>query len=539
METNLDGVFLCSQAATPALKDTRGAIVNIASISGLRASTLRVAYGTSKAAVMHLTRQQAAELGEHGIRVNCVCPGPVRTKLAMAVHSQAIIDAYHDAIPLNRYGSEDEIAAVIAFLCSPEASYVTGQIIAADGGFEATAIGLPALRGLAENAEGPCREYGRVMRMERIGVLGLGRMGSAMARKLAASGATVTGWTRSARTVDGVAAAPDLAALVQASDTLILSLYDDAAVTEMLDALLQHDLAGRLILETSTVVPQILIDRAGAFAAKGAQVADAPVSGGPEMVAAGTCGFFVGADPEVAERAMPVLTAISPRVLHMGSLGVGMAMKTINNAMLQIYIAGLCEMLPIAKRAGISMEDALGVADQRARGNTLLARQDAQDHGGRSDRRVHLERHPGGQRGLFAGSPRAMASPPRHWRSQGRAMRARSSGAWAHRTLRSPSPPLIATLEALAAHQRPTPGITALSRPDVLSERETPSCQDCCLHWPRRYSPLPPCPAQPARRPPSSISPPTGTWPAAISRSTRPPRATFSPRARTWRSRNP
>jgi meso-butanediol dehydrogenase / (S,S)-butanediol dehydrogenase / diacetyl reductase len=154
METNLDGVFLCSQAATAALKDTRGAIVNIASISGLRASTLRVAYGTSKAAVMHLTRQQAAELGEYGIRVNCVCPGPVRTKLAMAVHSQAIIDAYHDAIPLNRYGSEDEIATVIAFLCSPEASYVTGQIIAADGGFEATALGLPALRGLTAKTEG-------------------------------------------------------------------------------------------------------------------------------------------------------------------------------------------------------------------------------------------------------------------------------------------------------------------------------------------------------------------------------------------------
>ena len=199
------------------------------------------------------------------------------------------------------------------------------------------------------------------MRMERIGVVGLGRMGSAMARKLAASGAAVTGWTRSGRMVEGVAAAPDLAALIDASDTLLLSLYDGAAVSETLDALLQYDLAGRLILETSTVVPQILIDRAGAFAAKGAQVADAPVSGGPEMVAAGTCGFFLGADPEVAERAMPVLTAIGPRVLHMGSLGVGMAMKTINNAMLQIYIAGLCEMLPIAKRAGISMEDALDV----------------------------------------------------------------------------------------------------------------------------------------------------------------------------------
>ncbi len=146
METNLDGVFLCSQAALPELKKTGGAIVNIASISGLRASTLRVAYGTSKAAVIQLTRQQAVELGEHGIRANCVCPGPVRTKLAMAVHSQEIIDAYHDAIPLNRYGSEAEIAEVIVFLCSDKASYVTGQIIAADGGFESAGVGLPALR---------------------------------------------------------------------------------------------------------------------------------------------------------------------------------------------------------------------------------------------------------------------------------------------------------------------------------------------------------------------------------------------------------
>lgn len=146
METNLDGVFLCSQAAIPALKARQGAIVNIASISGLRASTLRVAYGTSKAAVIQLTKQQAAELGEYGVRANCVCPGPVRTKLAMAVHSQEIIDAYHDAIPLNRYGSEDEIAEVIAFLCSARASYVTGQVVAADGGFESTGVGLPALR---------------------------------------------------------------------------------------------------------------------------------------------------------------------------------------------------------------------------------------------------------------------------------------------------------------------------------------------------------------------------------------------------------
>lgn len=148
METNLDGIFLCTQAAIPALKASKGAIVNIASISGLRASTLRVAYGTSKAAVMHLTKQQAVELGEYGIRANCVAPGPVRTKLAMAVHSPAIVAAYRDAIPLGRYGTAEEIAEVVGFLASTRASYVTGQVVACDGGFEATGVGLPALRAL-------------------------------------------------------------------------------------------------------------------------------------------------------------------------------------------------------------------------------------------------------------------------------------------------------------------------------------------------------------------------------------------------------
>lgn len=146
MATNLDGVFLCSQAAIPALKASRGAIVNIASISGLRGSTLRVAYGTSKAAVVHLTKQQAAELGAYGVRANCVSPGPVATKMAEAVHTPEIVAAYHDAIPLDRYGTEREIAEAILFLASDRAAYVTGQMLAVDGGFDATGVGLPALR---------------------------------------------------------------------------------------------------------------------------------------------------------------------------------------------------------------------------------------------------------------------------------------------------------------------------------------------------------------------------------------------------------
>jgi meso-butanediol dehydrogenase / (S,S)-butanediol dehydrogenase / diacetyl reductase len=146
--TNLDGAFLCTQAAAPVMLRGRrgGAVVNVASISGLRASTLRVAYGTSKGALIHLTKQQAIELGNAGIRVNAVAPGPVDTDMAKLVHTVAIRSDYHDVIPLNRYGTVEEIAQTVGFLCSDAASYVNGQVIAVDGGFDASGVGLPTLR---------------------------------------------------------------------------------------------------------------------------------------------------------------------------------------------------------------------------------------------------------------------------------------------------------------------------------------------------------------------------------------------------------
>ena len=123
-----------------------GCVVNITSISGIRASTLRVAYGTSKAALMHLTKQLAAELGTQGIRVNAVSPGPVDTAMAKKVHSQDIRADYHDHIPLNRYGYEHELAEAIFFLSSDKASYINGTVLNVDGGFAASGIGLPGLR---------------------------------------------------------------------------------------------------------------------------------------------------------------------------------------------------------------------------------------------------------------------------------------------------------------------------------------------------------------------------------------------------------
>jgi meso-butanediol dehydrogenase / (S,S)-butanediol dehydrogenase / diacetyl reductase len=147
LATNLDGAFLCTQAFAPLmLRSGGGAIVNIASISGLRASTLRVAYGTSKAALIHMTKQFAVELGNVGIRVNAICPGPVETEMAKLVHSAAIRKDYYDAIPQGRYGTPEEMAATVGFLCSEAASYVNGQVLAVDGGFDAAGVGIPTLR---------------------------------------------------------------------------------------------------------------------------------------------------------------------------------------------------------------------------------------------------------------------------------------------------------------------------------------------------------------------------------------------------------
>jgi 3-oxoacyl-[acyl-carrier protein] reductase len=141
MDVNVTGALLCSQyAARLMVKRQWGRIVNISSISGLRAGTGRTAYGTSKAALIGLTRQIAIELAEHGITANSIAPGPVDTTMTRALHSDLARESYNRAVPMRRYGTTDEIAAAVSFLTSADASYITGHVMPVDGGFMAAGM---------------------------------------------------------------------------------------------------------------------------------------------------------------------------------------------------------------------------------------------------------------------------------------------------------------------------------------------------------------------------------------------------------------
>jgi NAD(P)-dependent dehydrogenase (short-subunit alcohol dehydrogenase family) len=140
MATNARGPFLHCQQAIPAMLDRGGgAIVNVASILAVIAMPDLAAYAASKAAVLGMTRVLAVEFGQRGIRANAVAPGTVQTKIfdRFVENSREVLDSYGPAHPIGRVGEAGELAEVIAFLASPRASFVTGSLVTADGGFTA------------------------------------------------------------------------------------------------------------------------------------------------------------------------------------------------------------------------------------------------------------------------------------------------------------------------------------------------------------------------------------------------------------------
>jgi 3-oxoacyl-[acyl-carrier protein] reductase len=131
---DLTSVFLCSRAVLPALfARGAGAIVNVASIAGKEGNPNMVPYSTAKAGVIGFTKALAKELVAHGVRVNCVAPATVKTRILDTL-TEAQVEYMKSRIPLGRFGEPDEIAAVVHFLASREASFVTGQCYDASGG---------------------------------------------------------------------------------------------------------------------------------------------------------------------------------------------------------------------------------------------------------------------------------------------------------------------------------------------------------------------------------------------------------------------
>ncbi|MEF0943713.1 SDR family NAD(P)-dependent oxidoreductase [Rhizobium sp. BR 362] len=144
MNTDAGGVFFGCRAAIPHLKKTRGVIINTASVSGTGGDWGMSPYNAAKGAVVNLTRALALDLGKKGIRVNSVCPSLTRTGMTEEMlKDEALVAKFKERIPLGRVCEPEEVAAVIAFLASDDASFITGAIIAVDGGVSAS-NGQPA-----------------------------------------------------------------------------------------------------------------------------------------------------------------------------------------------------------------------------------------------------------------------------------------------------------------------------------------------------------------------------------------------------------
>jgi len=136
----VDGPFFASRAAIPYLIRTKGAIVNVGSISGMYGDHRLAGYDAAKGAIVNLTRAMAVDHGPEGIRINAVCPGSVATPMSAALLAdERIVRHYAEAVPLGRSGKPEEIADAIAFLASSQASYVNGHCLVVDGGLTASA----------------------------------------------------------------------------------------------------------------------------------------------------------------------------------------------------------------------------------------------------------------------------------------------------------------------------------------------------------------------------------------------------------------
>jgi 3-hydroxyisobutyrate dehydrogenase-like beta-hydroxyacid dehydrogenase len=205
---------------------------------------------------------------------------------------------------------------------------------------------------------------------DRIGFIGLGRMGTPMAANIARAGFALTVHNRSPEAMAAFAAAhgadsaADPASLAAASDVVITMLADDDALRDVMRGpagVLAGLRPGSLVIDMGTVGRQVVLELADEVAAHGSALIDAPVSGVPKVAAEGLLVILAGASDALLERARPVLEAMSERIIHVGPLGAGSAMKVAINAAIHGLNQAVSEALVLAERAGIERTTAYEV----------------------------------------------------------------------------------------------------------------------------------------------------------------------------------
>jgi len=215
----------------------------------------------------------------------------------------------------------------------------------------------------------------------RVGFVGLGTMGGAMAANVARAGFAVTAWNRTAGRAAalsdlGVALAPTAAAAAAASDVIVTIVSDTPDVEAVLfgpDGVADGAARGSLVVDMSTISPSATRDFAGRLAERGVAMLDAPVSGGSEGAKKGTLSIFVGGEAADLERARPVLAAMGTTITHLGPIGSGQAAKAVNQVILAGTYLGVAEGIVLAIKAGLDVEALVAALSGGAAQSWVLA----------------------------------------------------------------------------------------------------------------------------------------------------------------------
>ncbi len=217
--------------------------------------------------------------------------------------------------------------------------------------------------------------------MERVGFVGLGTMGAAMASNIARAGFPLTVWNRTPGRAEGLIelgaeVASTRAALAGASDVIVTCVSDTPDVEAVLfsaDGVAEGVNPGALVIDCSTISPSATRDFARRLEEHGARLVDAPVSGGSEGAVKGTLSIFVGGDPADAARARPVLEAMGKTITHLGPVGSGQAVKAVNQVILAGAYLGVAEGIVLALKAGLDVEQTVAALSGGAAQSWVLA----------------------------------------------------------------------------------------------------------------------------------------------------------------------